>query len=157
MENKGTMLGHAIALAAGVHEDQCDKGGKAYILHPIRAMMRLRTEDEELMCIVILHDCIEDSKGVVTIEMLREQGFSERVLTALKLLTHDPAVPYDEYIRLISTNRDATRSKIEDLRDNSDIMRLKGLRDKDFERMKKYHRAFLFLQKAIGAMDEVGY
>jgi len=43
------MLGKAIAIASKVHEKQKDKGGKAYILHPIRIMMRLRTDDEELM------------------------------------------------------------------------------------------------------------
>lgn len=151
------MLGRAIAIAAQTHEKQIDKGGNAYILHPLRGMMRLRTTDEDLMIIVVLHDCIEDSNGAVTIESLRAEGFSERVLSALKLLTHDPAMPYDEYVRLIATNRDAIRSKLEDLRDNSDLTRMKGLREKDFERMKKYQKAFFFLRKALESMDAVGY
>lgn len=151
------MLGKAIAIASAVHEAQHDKGGKAYIMHPIRIMMRLRTEDEELMQIAILHDVIEDSAGAWTIERLRETGFSERVCSALTLLTHDPLVKYEDYIRQIATNRDAIRVKMEDLRDNSDITRLKGLRPKDFERMEKYQRAHVFLRKTLEASTECGY
>lgn len=153
----GTLLGRAISIAAQVHETQKDMGGNAYILHPLRLMMRLRTDDQELMQIAVLHDSIEDSDGAVTIDILKAEGFSERVLAALARLTHDKSVPYDEYVRYISTNKDAVRVKLEDLRDNSDITRLKGLRGKDFERMEKYHRAYLFLRSALEAMDKVGY
>lgn len=151
------LLGRAIAIASTVHEKQTDKGGKAYITHPIRIMMRLRTDDEELMQIAIMHDVIEDSHGEWTLDRLREEGFSERVLSALALLTHDPLVKYEDYIRQIATSRDATRVKLEDLRDNSDITRLKGLRPKDFERMEKYHRAHMFLRKTLEAASECGY
>lgn len=151
------MLGLAVALAASVHEHQTDKGGNAYILHPLRLMMRLRTKDEELMCIAVLHDTIEDSEEKVTIETLRDLGFSERVLSALTLLTHDHKIPYDVYIKGIAVNEDAIRIKIEDLKDNSDITRLKGLRQKDFERLEKYHRAYLFLQTTLETMRKVGY
>ena len=133
------MLGTAIKLAATVHENQRDKGGNAYILHPMRIMMRLRTVDEELMEIAILHDVVEDS--TITFTALQELGFSPRVLTALALLTHAPSEPYDDYIKRIATNKDATRVKLEDLRDNSDVTRLKGLREKDFKRLEKYARA----------------
>lgn len=153
----GTMLGRAIAIAAGVHAEQKDMGGNAYVLHPLRVMMRLRTTDEELMCIAVLHDSVEDSQGVVTIAELRVEGFSERILVALALLTHDKAEPYDSYVRRIATNKDAARVKLEDLRDNSDITRLKGLRPKDFERVEKYHRAFLFLRTTLETMERVGY
>ncbi len=147
------MLGTAIAIAATIHETQTDKGGNAYILHPIRIMMRLRTDDEELMSIAILHDVVEDSKGVVTLEFLKEKGFSDRVVTALTLLTHDKDVPYDQYIRRIATNRDATLVKLGDLKDNSDLSRLKGVRAKDFERHEKYIRAYTYLKEVSKADD----
>lgn len=150
------MLGKAIAIASKVHETQRDKGGHAYILHPIRVMMRLRTDDEDLMTIAILHDVVEDSKDW-TLEKLRREGFSERVLAALDLLTHRPDESYEAYVKKIATNRDATRIKLEDLRDNSDITRLKGLRQKDFQRMEKYHRAFLFLRTTLETMEVCGY
>ena len=150
-------LGKAVSIAARAHEKQTDKGGHTYILHPIRLMQRLRTQDEELMSIAILHDSIEDSSGKVTLDLLRAEGFSERVVHALTLLTHDKSVPYEEYIAAISGNTDATLVKIEDLRDNSDITRLKGLREKDIERLQKYHKAYLFLRGMLEVRKLVDY
>lgn len=155
-DDTSTMLGRAIALAARLHEKQRDKGGRAYILHPIRMMMRLRTDDEELMCIAVLHDVVEDH-DVNFVELTSYYRLSPRVVGAISLLTHDPTEPYDEYVKRIATNRDAARVKLEDLRDNADITRLKGLREKDFERLEKYHRAFVFLRDALANMDRVGY
>lgn len=147
-------LGTAIAIASRVHENQTDKGGKPYILHPLRLMMRLRTDDEELMSIAVLHDVVEDSD--VTIEELRGLGFSERVLAALDLLTHKGSDTYDEYVRLIATNRDATLVKIEDLRDNSDITRLKGLTEKDHDRLKKYNKSYVYLTSVLRMTESLG-
>lgn len=140
-------LGKAIRIAAESHEDKTDMGGKAYILHPIRIMLRLRTEDEELMIMAIMHDVMEDDPEW-TLERLMREGFSERVIQGLMCLTHYKEDSYESYIRKVSTNADATRVKIEDLRDNSDITRLKGLRDKDFKRIEQYHRAFVFLTQS---------
>ena len=138
------MFGTAMRIASQVHEKQKDKGGNSYILHPIRIAMRLRTTDEELMQIAILHDVVEDSN--VTIDFLKKEGFSDRVLVALDLLTHKCDDSYEEYIEKISKNVDAIKIKLEDLRDNSDITRLKGLSVKDFKRMEKYHRSYVFLR-----------
>ena len=137
------MLGKAIALAAKIHEKQVDKAGMAYILHPMRIMMRLRTNDEELMQIAILHDVVEDSD--LTIFDLDQMGFSLRVLRGVDGVTKEPRETYDAFIKRASTNPDSKIVKREDLRDNSDITRLKGLRHKDFERMEKYHKAFVYL------------
>lgn len=150
------MLGKAIALASKVHETQKDKGGKAYILHPIRIMMRLRTDDAELMQIAMLHDVVEDAPDI-SLDDLTALGFSARVTGALKLLTYDHKEDYQSYVRKISINPDAARVKLEDLRDNSDITRLKGLREKDFRRMEKYHRAYLFLKSTLKNMENCGY
>jgi len=40
---------------------------------------------------------------------------------------------------------DARMIKLADLRHNSDIMRMKGLSKKDFDRLEKYHRAYAYL------------
>lgn len=151
------LLGLAISIAAQVHESQKDRGGHAYILHPMRIMLRLRTTDEELMQIAILHDVVEDSDGKFTLTRLSELGFSKRVTDALALLTHDKETPYEAYITKIATNVDAIKIKLEDLRDNSDITRLKGLRKKDFERMEKYNKAFVFLKDTLENLKKVGY
>jgi (p)ppGpp synthase/HD superfamily hydrolase len=143
------MLGKAIALAAQSFEHIKDKGGQPYILHCLRLMNNLHTDDEELKIIAILHDWVEDmfkdnpEKGLL---LLREQ-YSERVIRALDLLTHRKGVPYDDYIKELSFNSDARLVKLADLKDNSDITRLKGLTKKDFDRMEKYHRSYIYLSK----------
>ena len=35
-------LGKAIAIAAQAHQDQYDKAGAPYILHPLRMMLRMQ-------------------------------------------------------------------------------------------------------------------
>lgn len=140
------MLGKAIALAAQAFEDVKDKGGQPYILHCLRVMNNLHTDDEELKIIAVLHDVVEDCKDL-TLRELQMLGFSDRVIKALDLLTHRKEVSYDDYIKAISFNADATKVKLADLKDNSDITRLKGLTKKDFDRMEKYHRSFIYLSK----------
>ena len=44
----------------------------------------------------------------------------------------------DDYIKKISLSVRATKIKLSDLKDNSDITRLKGLTKKDFDRLEKY-------------------
>ncbi len=141
-------LGQVIALAATAHQFDTDKGGHAYILHPIRLMMRLRTEDEELMMVAILHDVLEDHP--VFAKELNQLELSTRVMAALDCLTHrDVGQTYDEYIAKVATNKDAILVKLEDLRDNSCLTRLKGLRPKDFARNEKYIKAYHFLKEAL--------
>jgi len=138
------MLDVAIALVAKAFEGRFDKGGQPYILHCLFVMFQMDPTDHELMIIAVLHDLLEDTD--YTIEDLRAMGFSERVLTALTLLTHIDGVPYMDYIRAIAMNPDARKVKRADLRHNSDIMRMKGLRGKDFQRLEKYHTAYEYLK-----------
>ena len=77
-------LSKAIAIAAQAHQNQLDKSGRAYILHPLRMMFKMTT-DEEMMA-AILHDVVEDSNW--TIEALRAEGFPEAVLEAVESLTN---------------------------------------------------------------------
>jgi hypothetical protein len=51
-----------------------------------------------------------------------------------------------DYIKIIAMNPDARKVKMADLRHNSDIMRMKGLREKDFKRLEKYHVAYEYLK-----------
>lgn len=145
------MFDKAAFIAAREHLGARDKGGHAYILHPMRIAMRLRTNDEELMSIAILHDVIEDSK--LTFEDLKAEGFTDRVIEALKLLTRQKGVSYDDYIDGMRGNRDALLVKREDLRDNCDITRLKSVSEKDFERMNKYIRSFAKVEAYLKELE----
>lgn len=142
----------ALQIAVEAHFNKTDKGGHSYILHPLRIAMRLRTHDEELMSIAVMHDTIEDS--AVTFEDLSNFGFSERVIAALRLLTHQKGQSYDAYIDAMRGNIDALKIKREDLRDNSDITRLKGVSEKDIKRMEKYQRSFLKVEQFIKELEK---
>lgn len=109
--------------------------------------MRLRTSDEELQAVAVLHDVVEDSAW--TAEQLADSGMSKRIITALGFLTKLPTDTYDTYIQRMVFNRDAMLVKLQDLKDNSDISRMKGLREKDFERLVKYNKAYAYLQEKI--------
>lgn len=138
-------LAKAIAIAAQGFKDKTDKAGEPYILHCLRVMNNLHTRDKELQTIAVLHDCVED--GVCSQRTLADIGFSDRVLKAVYLLTHRKEIPYMDYIKALSTSEDARLVKLADLKDNSDITRLKGLTKADFDRMEKYHTAYTYLSK----------
>lgn len=140
------MLGKAIAIASKAFQDKTDKAGQPYILHCLRVMAGVSQGDSELMQAAILHDLVEDT--LWSFDALRDEGFSERVVNILRLITHDKEKDsYEAYIKRISTCQDAKAIKRADLIDNSNITRLKGLRQKDFERIEKYHKAFVYLSE----------
>lgn len=144
MNNK--MLGVAIAIASEGFKNKVDKQGEPYILHCLRVMNDLHTRDYELQCIAILHDCIEDK--VCTLEELQHKyEFSDRICEAVNLLTHRNFDDYQTYIKRVSINDDARLVKLSDLKDNSNITRLKGLTKADFDRIEKYHLAYTYLSK----------
>ncbi len=136
-------LAHTIAFVSEAFKDKLDKGGYPYILHCIRVMNNLNTTDEELNIIAMLHDCVEDK--VCTIQDLVNMKYSQRVIYSIILLTHDKNKQYMEYIKELCHDKDARLVKLADLKDNSNITRLKGLTKKDFDRMEKYHTAYTYL------------
>ena len=81
-------LAKAIRIAATAHENQFDKGGAPYVLHPLRLMMALQGEDEKI--VAVLHDVIEDCPDQWNFSKLRAEGFSEAVLEALAHVTKRP-------------------------------------------------------------------
>ena len=131
------MLSNAIKLATNAHAGQFDKGGVPYILHPLKVMHYLKSDDEELQCIAVLHDVVEDCN--VTWEDLEKEGMSVRVIHAVSLLTKMPGQSYTEYKNGVKSNNDAIRVKLADLRHNSDIRRLKGVTEKDLARIARYN------------------
>ena len=140
-------LGKAIAIAAQAHQDQYDKAGAPYILHPLRMMQRMSSETE--MMAAILHDVVEDTAW--TLDKLRQAGFAAEVVQAVECLTHRDHETYDEFIARVRTNAIASKVKLADLEDNMDIRRLSTLTEKDAERLHKYHRAWLALRQAEDA------
>jgi (p)ppGpp synthase/HD superfamily hydrolase len=136
-------LGVAIALAAERHMNMVDRGGNPYILHCLKVMEYLHSEDDDLKCIAVLHDIVEDTE--TTFGELTAFGFSDRVTRAINCLTKRKDQTPEQYLTSILSNVDAMRVKLCDLRHNSDIRRLKGLTEKDFERIQKYHKMYMII------------
>ena len=134
------MLGKMLVLATNAHAGQFDRGGNPYILHPLKVMHYLKTDDEELMCMALGHDVVEDTG--TTFKDLRDAGMSERVIAGIRALTKMPGQTYEEYKEAVFANRDAMRVKMADLRHNTDVRRLKGVSEKDLARMAKYLQFF---------------
>lgn len=149
---KGELLGKVITFATNAHDGQFDRGGKAYILHPLAVMYLLNSADEELNCIAVLHDVVEDTK--TSWQDLRDIGCSNRIINALRALTKIPGQTYDEYKQSVLYNIDAMMVKKADLRHNSDIRRLKGITEKDIARTAKYHAFYLEIEQRLQTFNE---
>lgn len=143
------MLEKAILIATNAHKGQVDKAGKPYILHPLRLMFSRQNETERICA--VLHDVIEDTD--ITLDYLRDQGFSEEVLTALDALTRRNDESYDEFISRIINNKIACYVKLADLCDNMDLSRIENPSEKDYIRIEKYRKA---KDRILDALDERG-
>jgi (p)ppGpp synthase/HD superfamily hydrolase len=145
---KGEQLSKMIMLATVGHHGQFDKGGNPYILHCLQVMHYLETDDEELQCIAIGHDFIEDAHPSILEgeNALREAGFSKRIVAGIRAMTKTPGLTYEAYKIQVMNNPDAILVKMADLRHNSDIRRLKGVTKKDIDRVERYHNFYLELK-----------
>ncbi len=136
----------AIAIASTAHLTHApDKGGSPYILHPIRMMMRMTTDEERMTA--VLHDVVEDhaSEGW-TLERLAEEGIPESVIAALRCVTKlVDDEDYTEFIHRAASNTIAKAVKLADLEDNMNMLRIAELTDKDIQRLKKYHSHWRWL------------
>jgi guanosine-3',5'-bis(diphosphate) 3'-pyrophosphohydrolase len=115
---KGEMIDKMIRLAVKGHAGQFDKGGNPYILHVLKVMDNLHTDDEELQCIAVGHDLIEDTK--VTAKAMRLQGISPRVVSGIEMLTKKKGQTDDEYLTVILSSVDCMRVKKADLQHKID-------------------------------------
>jgi (p)ppGpp synthase/HD superfamily hydrolase len=144
---KGELLDKMLVIVTNAHAGQFDRGGSPYILHPLKVMHYLKSDDEELMAIALGHDVIEDTS--VTYKDLREAGITERVIEGIRALTKVPGETYAEYKERVFASEDAMRVKMSDLRHNTDVRRLKGVTEKDIARMAKYHTFYMEIKAKL--------
>jgi (p)ppGpp synthase/HD superfamily hydrolase len=144
---RGELLGKMLVIVTNAHAGQFDRGGAPYILHPLKVMHYLKSEDEELQCIALGHDVVEDTN--VTYAELRAAGITERIIAGIKALTKVPGETYEEYKEKVFANTDAMRVKMSDLRHNTDIRRLKGVTEKDIARIAKYQMFYTEIQAKL--------
>lgn len=132
----------AMVVSYVAHTGMVDRGGAMYFFHPLHVAEQMTTEDSTVAA--LLHDVVEDTD--FTMDDLARYGFKKEVLDALVLLTHDPDVPYLEYVAKLKSNRIAREVKLADLRHNSDISRLPRVSRTDLERLGKYKKAIALLE-----------
>ena len=137
----------AIHIAEDAHNGQFDKAGNSYIGHPMRVMNNVYSIEEKI--VAVLHDVMEDTD--VTSEDLKKAGIPENLMTELNVLIRSSDIEYDEYIERISHFGIASVVKLADLKDNMDVTRLNEITDKDVERLRVYHRNYIFLKRKQNA------
>ncbi len=137
------MTKKALKLCFAAHKDQTDKSGMPYVFHPFHLAEQM--PDEETTIVALLHDVVEDTP--YTLDDLREMGFSEKVLAALTLMTHDKSIPYMDYVAKIKENKIAMTVKLADLKHNSDLSRLDTVDEKALKRIEKYRQAIALLSE----------
>lgn len=133
----------ALEIATEAHKGQVDKAGKAYIDHPLFVASKMETEEEK--AVALLHDVLEDSD--YTADDLLKAGIPEKVLEAVKAITHLEGQDYFEYLKGVKANPLACKVKIQDVLHNSDITRIENPTEKDFARLNKYKNALDFLRE----------
>ena len=106
----------AIEFASKAHAADYDLDGNPTILHSLAVGMMGKNDTERI--VGFLHDVVEDTK--YDFDDLIDEGFSEEVIAALRLLTHDKQTEYMDYINNICTsgNLTAIHVKMNDLKHN---------------------------------------
>lgn len=131
------MLEKAIHIAVEAHAGQLDRAGRPYILHPLRVMLFGRT-DAEMIC-GVLHDVVEDTP--ISIDMLRREGFSEEILTAVDAISKRKGEKYADFIERVAKCELAAAVKLNDLHDNMNRERIEEYEKADEARHQKYIEA----------------
>lgn len=137
-------LEHALVIAALAHAGQRDKAGQPYILHPLRMMLKLETEQERM--VALLHDVLEDT--AVTLAELEEAGFSVEVLQAVQTLTRRPGESRMEAAQRAAQDPLALSVKLADNADNLNPKRIAEPQEEDLQRMREYRKVRRFLLQA---------
>ena len=137
----GAGIDDAVDLATRTFFGLRDLDGNPEILHALAVGMAGKTNNEKI--VGFLHDVVEDSP--TTLDDLRTYGYSDEVVEAVGLLTHNKhSVSYDDYIAKIgfSSNELAINVKIADLEHN--IKRGKAGRKRRY--VKKHEEALAALK-----------
>lgn len=131
----------ALRIAIRAHEGQKDKSGREYIMHPIRVAERCK--DPRAKIVALLHDTIEDTD--VTPDYLYSQGFPDEIIEGVLSVTKREGESYEDFVSRAALNPLGREVKRADLEDNMDIRRLETISDDDVNRLRKYLKAWHYL------------
>lgn len=130
-------LERALALAAGAHEGQ-RKNAEPVILHVIRVV--LLVEDPDGRIVAALHDVVEKTDW--TLEELRIEGFSERVVQGVDAMTRREGEDWEDYVARAGADPLGRLVKPADVVDN-----LTHTDPSDLERIRRYQQALRTLKQ----------
>ena len=142
----------AIELCCKLHAGQTDKCGQPYWIHPFTVAMNCFSgygDVKSISCTIVglLHDIPEDT-GMAVEALAQLIELTDEEIAALKLLTRQDGVSYDEYIDSIgeSGNEIAINVKLYDLLHNMNLDRFTEanitITNRDKNRFDKYEKAF---------------
>ena len=97
--------------------------------------------------VAVLHDVVEDSD--LTLEDLKIEGFSNPIIEAIDAITKREGEKLNDYLERVMNNEIALKVKIADMTDNMDIARISNPTEKDRERIRRYKKNIVKLQKRL--------
>ncbi|MFK8013572.1 MAG: hypothetical protein AB8B80_16155 [Marinicellaceae bacterium] len=142
-------LEKSLEIALKAHTGQIDKAGQPYILHPLRIMAKMQSQEE--MAVALLHDVIEDSD--YTAEDLLKAGINKTVVKAVQCLSKNKGESYDKFITRVLKNKLAAKVKLADIEDNINVLRLNSVTDQDLKRIAKYHKAWHKIKDSLSRTE----
>lgn len=150
---KRTVYNKCYDFAEGAHLGQVDKAGVDYFKHPCtvadifdKKFKHLFT-DEELfigICVALLHDVLEDSE--FTQKDMLEYGIPFDIVSRCEIIRRGKDESYMNFIKRCGDDKVTCCVKMADLLHNMDLTRLEKVTDKDLQRIKKYHKAYKYLE-----------
>ena len=139
--------------AKSAHIGQLDKAGKDYFLHPCNVSdifekkFKHLLNDEELfigICVSLLHDVLEDSE--FTQKDMLEFGIPFEIVSRCEIITRGTDETYMNFVRRCGDEKIVRYVKMADLLHNMDLTRIEKITDTDLQRIKKYHKAYKYLE-----------
>ena len=142
-------LQRAIEIAVERHKGQTRAYENVpYYVHPLRVMQRVSGEDARI--VAVLHDVIEDTG--MTLEDLRNEGFTQEVATAVEVLSRREGESYAAFVQRCKQNPLARLVKLADLEDNFNLpgtrVRAEHL-NRDLQRLCWYVLSAKYLQDEL--------
>ena len=107
-------LHKAITIFCETHQGQSSINGEPYILHPLRLLIKAKSNEERI--IAILHDVIE--KTNISLLDLKNKGFDQNIISSIDSLSRRRSESYIEYIERLMQNKISVKIKLLDLADN---------------------------------------
>ena len=112
------------------HHVKLDKTGDIpYFWHLTRVMLRIHSQDENVLHIALLHDIVEDTE--ITLNDLRAMGYNETIIEGVRWCSRNefPNLSFVEWMTEFGKNApiEAVLVKISDISDNLGFERMRGL------------------------------